>query len=71
MCWQVEIDEAVASLIAGCDGTAPLWLLCGILAASIGAEVTAIIDALLPTVRDLVARGFLVPPAAASGPVSR
>jgi len=71
MCWQIEIDEAVASLVAGCDGTAPVQLLCGLLAASIGAALVPVVDALLPTVRELVANGFLEPPAAAPVGTSR
>ena len=62
MRWEVEIDEAIAAVVAGCDGTAPLGLLAGVLAASIGAPATSVVHALLPTVRELVSQGFLIPP---------
>ena len=60
--YTAQVETAMAEVVARCDGTRPLE---GVLA-----EVTdgwqggreAIIAAALPGVRDLVARGFLLPP---------
>lgn len=61
MRWELETDDAVAGLVGACDGTLPLSVLVGLLAASTGATAAELATALAPTVRDLVARGFLVP----------
>lgn len=61
MRWEVEIDDAVSALVAGCDGTAPLLAPIGVLAAAVGVAVSEVAQALLPVVRDLVGRGFLLP----------
>jgi len=63
--WAVEVDDAVATLVAGCDGRTPLRVAVGVLAASLGADPDAVGRALAPVVRDLVGRGFLLPEGAA------
>jgi hypothetical protein len=60
-CWEIETDDAIAALVAGCDGTRPLSLVAGVLAGSLGLPSDAVAAAVVPTVRDLVSRGFLVP----------
>lgn len=57
--WEVETDEALAGLVAACDGRAPLGLLLDVLAAALGADPAEVRAASLPVVRDLVGRGLL------------
>jgi hypothetical protein len=64
--WEVEVDEAIAALVAGCDGSAPLRAPVTVLAAALHRPADEIADAVLPVVRDLVGRGFLIPPGTAS-----
>jgi hypothetical protein len=59
--WEIEVDEAVATLLAGCDGELPLRVPLGLLAASLAATAADVARALVPVVRDLVGRGFLEP----------
>jgi len=59
--WAVDVDDPIASLVAGCDGRAPVRVAVGLLAAVLAVEAEAVADAVLPVVRDLVARGFLLP----------
>ncbi|WP_375492531.1 methyltransferase [uncultured Jatrophihabitans sp.] len=59
--WSVEVDDAIAALIAGCDGRRPLRLPVLALAAALDQDADAVAAAALPVVRDLVSRGFLVP----------
>ena len=59
--WAVEVDDPIATLIAGCDGRTPLRVVAGVLAAALGADGAAVGHAVAPVVRDLVARGFLLP----------
>jgi hypothetical protein len=61
LCWEVDVDEAIAALVAGCDGTAPLGRPVAVLAAALGRPVDEIAEAIHPVVRDLVGRGFLEP----------
>jgi hypothetical protein len=61
MRWEIEADEAIAGLVGGCNGARPLGSLVEVLAASMGADLPAVIEAVLPVVRDLVNRGVLVP----------
>jgi hypothetical protein len=63
--WEVQVDEAIAALLAGCDGQAPLRVPVQLLAASLGAASSEVTAAVLPVVRDLVGRGFLEPVGAA------
>jgi methylase of polypeptide subunit release factors len=60
--WSVEVDEAIALLVAGCaDGTAPLAGPVTVLGALLERPPDEIAAAVLPVVRDLVGRGFLLP----------
>ncbi|HEX3336073.1 MAG TPA: hypothetical protein VHS54_06385, partial [Jatrophihabitans sp.] len=59
--WELETDDAVAAVVAGCDGSAPLLAPVTVLAAAMGRPVSEITEALLPVVRDLISRGFLLP----------
>jgi hypothetical protein len=62
--WDLEVDEAVAGLVAACSGEVPLGVLIELLAPVVGLRPDALSTAVLPVVRDLIARGFLVPEAA-------
>ncbi len=55
--WRVEVDEGVAALSAGARGVVDTGTLLTLLAASGDGSL----DDALPVVRDLVARGFLIP----------
>ena len=62
--WEIEIDEPVAALVAGCSAGAPLGTCIELLAHTLDVDQVSVGDvvaAVLPTVRDLVARGFLTP----------
>ena len=59
--WELEVDDAIASLVAGSDGTTTLALDLAVLAASLDQPLDAVTTAALPVVRDLVGRGFLLP----------
>jgi SAM-dependent methyltransferase len=61
MRWALETDDAVAAVVAGCDGSAPLLAPVTVLAAAMERPVSEIAHALLPVVRDLISRGFLLP----------
>lgn len=61
MRWEIETDDALAGLVAACDGTVPLEVAVGVLAALAGRPDDEIAAAVLPVVRDLVGRGFLEP----------
>jgi hypothetical protein len=61
MRWEVETDDAVAAVVAGCDGRTPLHRPLSVLSAALEEPVGAIAEALLPVVRDLIGRGFLLP----------
>jgi hypothetical protein len=63
MRWELETDDAISALVAGCDGTRPLQLTVAVLAAALAEPADAVATAVLPTVRDLVGRGFLLPAA--------
>jgi hypothetical protein len=62
MRWRLEIDASMTAVVAGCDGRTPLGRLLDVLAAVVGEPPDAVAEAALPVVRDLVARGFLLPP---------
>lgn len=64
MRWEVEADDAISALVAGCDGARPLRAPVAVLAAALGRSVDEVAQAVLPVVRDLVGRGFLLPPGA-------
>jgi methylase of polypeptide subunit release factors len=61
MRWEIEIDHAVAALIAAGQAALPLTVVLGLIATSLGESETAVSDAVLPVVRDLVQRGVLLP----------
>jgi hypothetical protein len=65
--WEVDADDAVAALVAGCDGSVALRVLLAVLADALGRPLDDVAAAALPVVRDLVARGILGPPAADAG----
>lgn len=59
--WELEVDDSVAAVVAGCDGATALLVPVCALAASLDRAADEVAAALLPVVRDLVARGFLIP----------
>ncbi len=59
--WELEVDEAVAALVAACTGEPTLGVVLSVLAAAVSAGVEEVTAALMPVVRDLIERGFLVP----------
>jgi len=61
MRWEVETDDAISALIAGCDGRTPVRTLISLLAASLERSADDVATAALPVIRDLVSRGFLTP----------
>jgi hypothetical protein len=61
MRWELEADEAITSLVGACTGGVPLAFAIDLLAASLGAEPAEVQVAVLPVIRDLIGRGFLVP----------
>lgn len=61
MRWEVEVDDAIASLVAASTGAVPLRVVLPLLAASLGAPAETVEAAVIPVVRDLIGRGFLVP----------
>jgi methylase of polypeptide subunit release factors len=60
--WSMECDEAVAALVAGCDGTRPLTDLVSVLAVATGVSPDDLAPPVCTTVRGLVDRGILEPP---------
>ncbi|SOD74099.1 methyltransferase family protein [Jatrophihabitans sp. GAS493] len=61
MRWQLETDETIASVLAGCDGATPLSLPAVLLADTHGLSYPVVAESLAPIVRDLIARGLLLP----------
>jgi hypothetical protein len=61
MRWELEVDDAITALVAGCAGGAPLRVPVCLLAAAVRRPADEVAEAVLPVVRDLVARGFLLP----------
>ena len=61
MRWEIEVDDGIAALLAGCDGGTPLALLLAVLAVSLDVEPDDVARAALPVVRDLIGRGVLLP----------
>jgi hypothetical protein len=59
--WELEVDDAVAALVAACTGEATLGVVLSVLAAAVSAGTDEVITALVPVVHDLIDRGFLVP----------
>jgi methylase of polypeptide subunit release factors len=61
MRWELDSDDTVTGLVAACDGAVPLSLLVEVVAAVNDADADQVVRALLPVVRDLIGRGFLLP----------
>ncbi|HEY0168585.1 MAG TPA: class I SAM-dependent methyltransferase [Jatrophihabitans sp.] len=59
--WELEVDDAVAALVAACTGEPKLGVVLSVLAAAVSAGVDEVTTALTPVVRDLIERGLLVP----------
>jgi hypothetical protein len=57
MRWSAPVDEAVAALVAGCDGTRPLRELAVVLELAYGIDAEQVAD----MARRLAERGFLIP----------
>jgi len=66
MRWTLDTDDAIAALVAACDGTTPVSSAIALLAAGLGVPTGEIATAAAPVLRDLVARGFLDLPAGAT-----
>jgi methylase of polypeptide subunit release factors len=62
MRWEVEVDQAVAGVIAACTGQLALSSVLDTVASLLGENTDEVIEALLPVVSDLVVRGILLPP---------
>ena len=60
--WRVEVDDAIAAVVAGCTGALPLGTVLSVLAAAVQRPTEEVASAALPIVRDLLGRGFLLPP---------
>ncbi|HKC27890.1 MAG TPA: hypothetical protein VKB75_07740, partial [Jatrophihabitans sp.] len=71
MRWELETDDAISALVAGCAAGAPLETPVRLLADAVGRPVDEVAQAVLPVVRDLVGRGFLVPADLAPGALAR
>ena len=61
--WELDSDDSIAALVGACTGEVPLRLVLDVLAATLDAATDEVTAAAVPVVRDLVARGFLEPPA--------
>jgi methylase of polypeptide subunit release factors len=59
--WEVEADEPVAALLAGIGAASVPEPAVSLLAESLGVPTAEVRDAVAPVLRDLVARGFLLP----------
>ena len=60
--WELEADDAISALVAACTfGDVPLGFVIDLLAATLDAGPEDVLAAVLPVVRDLIARGFLEP----------
>jgi hypothetical protein len=61
MRWEADIDDSISALVAGCDGQSPLYVAVTLLASSFGMAADDVAAGMLPAVRELVSRGFLIP----------
>jgi hypothetical protein len=59
MRWEVAADDAMAGLVAACDGRMPLGVLVDVLAATVGIATADVARAVVPVVRDLIGRGMV------------
>lgn len=69
--WELEVDEAVAMLVAACTGDIPAGVALRLIASSADLPADRVVQALLPVLRDLVGRGFLVPAELLDQPAER
>jgi hypothetical protein len=60
--WSLPCDDAVASVVAACDGRTPLRVPVAVLAAVLDAPADDVAAAVCASVRGLVDRGLLLPP---------
>ena len=61
MRWDVETDESMSAIIGALDGSVPLSTPIQLLAAALDRRYDECAAAVLPVVRDLIGRGFLLP----------
>ena len=61
LCREGQVDEAVAAIVAACDGTRPLGAVLAEAARAADADPSDLARAALPVVHRLVERGFLLP----------
>ena len=59
--WELEVDDAVSALVAACTGALSLGVVLSVVAAAVSASSDEVTAALIPVVRDLIERGFIVP----------
>ena len=57
--WEIEADDAIATLVGACDATVPLGVALELLAGLLESEPGDVAAAAVPVVRDLIARGVL------------
>jgi hypothetical protein len=61
MRWSVDVDDAIAGLVAACAAGARPSAAVAVLAATLGTPADEVAAAVAPVLRDLVGRGFLLP----------
>src|SRR5262245_54698178 len=61
LCREGEIDDAMAAIVAACDGTTPLGAVLREAARAADADASKLARAALPVMRRLVEQGFLLP----------
>ena len=61
MRWELDTDQSIAAVVAGCNGQNPLWAVLAVLADGLELTPHGLELAVIPVVRDLVGRGFLLP----------
>jgi hypothetical protein len=61
LCREGDVDEAVAAIVAACDGTRPLAAVLADAARAAGTDPRRLARAALPVIRRLVEQGFLLP----------
>ena len=62
MRWEVQTDEAISALVAGCDGATPLRSMVEVIAALLELPASEVAAAVEPVIEDLLQRGILLPP---------
>lgn len=61
MRWEIEVDDAVAAVVAACTGAVELSIALTVLASSLAVALADVAEPLVPVVRDLIERGYLLP----------